>query len=81
MKKYFVSTDVQVASICRKPDDAPAGLCPKCLVEAGFESEVEPEPSAAGSDPAVRPTLKSPANSAAGFEPPSGAVQRPTRAA
>lgn len=53
------------------PDDAPAGLCPKCLVQAGFESGVEPQPSAGGSDPAVQPTLKSPAGSAAGFEPPS----------
>src|SRR6185436_9034910 len=23
------------------PDDAPAGLCPKCLVQAGFESAVD----------------------------------------
>ena len=53
------------------PDDAPGGLCPKCLVQAGFESEVEPEPSAGGSDPAVQPTLKSPAGSGTGFEPPS----------
>jgi serine/threonine protein kinase len=53
------------------PDDAPAGLCPKCLVLAGFESEVAPEPSAASSDPAVQPTMKSPVGSDGGFEPPS----------
>jgi serine/threonine protein kinase len=53
------------------PNDAPAGLCPKCLVQAGFESEVAPQPSQAGNDPAVRPTRKSPASAAAGFEPPS----------
>ncbi|MBI3861536.1 MAG: protein kinase [Planctomycetia bacterium] len=50
------------------PDDAPGGLCPKCLVQAGFESESIPNP-AAGSDPAQQPTLKSPAGSGGGFEP------------
>jgi predicted Ser/Thr protein kinase len=44
------------------PDDAPAGLCPKCLVAAGMESE-------AGSQPPLDPTSPSPA--ASPFEPPS----------
>jgi serine/threonine protein kinase/ankyrin repeat protein len=51
------------------PEDAPAGLCPKCLVQAGFESEVAPEAAASRSDPAVQPTLKSPPGSGGGFEP------------
>lgn len=44
------------------PDDAPAGLCPKCLVQAGFESGHPPQPELAG-------TAASPASS--GFEPPT----------
>ena len=44
------------------PEDAPAGLCPKCLVRAGFESEGQAEPQS-------EPTAPSPASS--GFEPPS----------
>lgn len=44
------------------PADAPAGLCPKCLVQAGFESRPEPPPH-------LEPTLRSPATT--GFEPPS----------
>ena len=42
------------------PADAPAGLCPKCLVQAGLESEPPPH-----SMPAA--TMPSPASS--GFEP------------
>jgi len=47
---------------CQLPSDAPAGLCPKCLVKAGFESQPAPprEPE---------PTLRNPVRS--GFEPPS----------
>lgn len=52
------------------PDDAPRGLCPKCLVQAGFESEADPESSPRGKDPAVQPTMKSPAGLRSGFEPP-----------
>lgn len=44
------------------PNDAPAGLCPKCLVQAGFESAVESEPSSDGHAPAFQPTRKSPTN-------------------
>src|SRR5208282_2905684 len=44
------------------PEDAPAGLCPNCLVRAGFESENQAKPQNA-------PTAPSPASS--GFEPPS----------
>lgn len=59
------------------PADAPAGLCPKCLVQAGFESEKAQQPSVGSGDPAVQPTLKSPAHSGAGFEPPSPAELAP----
>src|SRR5579863_3062023 len=52
------------------PADAPAGLCPRCLVLAGFESQAAPAASLGSSDPAVQPTLKSPAASGVGFEPP-----------
>ena len=44
------------------PGDAPAGLCPKCLVRAGFESEDQ-------AGPQMERTAPSPAS--AGFEPPS----------
>ena len=44
------------------PAESPAGLCPKCLLQAGFESQPLPPP-------APGPTLSSPASS--GFEPPS----------
>ncbi len=44
------------------PQDAPDGLCPKCLVAAGFESEARP-------DPRLDETVPSPA--ASGFEPPT----------
>jgi len=44
------------------PGDAPAGLCPKCLVQAGFESDGQAQPQ-------LEPTGPSPASS--GFEPPS----------
>jgi len=44
------------------PQDAPAGLCPKCLVKAGFQSQAPPK-----SDPEA-PTAPSPAPS--GFVPP-----------
>lgn len=40
--------------------DAPAGLCPKCLLQGGFASEIEP---------GLGPTTPSPRES--GFEPPS----------
>ncbi len=55
------------APICPKcgaelPEDAPAGLCPKCLVQAGFESE-------GLSEPQLEATTPSPGSS--GFEPPS----------
>jgi predicted Ser/Thr protein kinase len=53
------------------PDDAPAGLCPICLVQAAIQSDALPEPAASGSNPAVQPTLKSPVGSQTGFEPPS----------
>ena len=53
-----------------RSEDAPAGLCPKCLVQAGFESEVEPQPVASGSGTAFEATRKSPVSSSAGFEPP-----------
>ncbi|HUE70320.1 MAG TPA: serine/threonine-protein kinase, partial [Pirellulaceae bacterium] len=42
------------------PADAPAGLCPKCLVQAGLESEPRPQPKPAA-------TISSPASSR--FEP------------
>ena len=44
------------------PADAPAGLCPKCLVQAGFKSQ----PSASANP---QPTVPSPPES--GLEPPS----------
>lgn len=57
---------------CGNPltSDAPRGLCPKCLLQAGFESAVAPQPSGSG-DPAVQPTAKSPVASGPRFEPPS----------
>ena len=50
-------------AVCQKcdaqfPGDAPAGLCPKCLLQAGFESDVQTERTA--------PSPASP-----GFEPPA----------
>ena len=52
------------------PNDAPAGVCPKCLVQAGFESKIgKDQQPASGSNPAFQPTLRSPIGS--GFEPPS----------
>src|SRR5262245_20368317 len=53
------------------PDDAPRGLCPKCLLLAGFESEPEPGFLSRANDPAIEPTMKSPAGSGNGFQPPS----------
>ena len=44
------------------PEDAPAGLCPNCLVRAGFESAGQAKPQ-------IAPTAPSPASSR--FEPPS----------
>ena len=44
------------------PEDAPAGLCPKCLVQAGFESENPAKPELERT--AARPTPS-------GFEPPA----------
>jgi predicted Ser/Thr protein kinase len=43
-------------------EDAPAGLCPKCLVQAGFESEKLSQPDLAAT---------SPSPSSSGFEPPT----------
>jgi uncharacterized protein (TIGR03067 family) len=51
-------------------NDSPAGLCPKCLVLAGFESEAGPNSAAEASGSAAQPTLKSPAGSGGRFEPP-----------
>ena len=33
------------------PEDAPAGLCPKCLVQAGIESEKQSRPEPAATTP------------------------------
>ena len=44
------------------PADAPAGFCPKCLLQAGYESQ-------AGPSSAYRPTAASPP--ATGFVPPT----------
>jgi hypothetical protein len=44
------------------PEDAPAGLCPNCLVRAGFESEGQAKPQ-------IAPTAPSPASPR--FQPPS----------
>ena len=44
------------------PDDAPAGLCPRCLVQAGFESEGQEGP---------QPERTAPSPHSSGFEPPS----------
>jgi formylglycine-generating enzyme required for sulfatase activity/predicted Ser/Thr protein kinase len=44
------------------PEDAPAGLCPNCLIRAGFESGDQAKPQ-------IAPTAPSPASSR--FEPPS----------
>ncbi len=43
-------------------DDAPAGLCPKCLVQAGFESENPPRPE---------PAVTTPNPTTSGFTPPA----------
>jgi tRNA A-37 threonylcarbamoyl transferase component Bud32 len=51
------------------PEDAPAGLCPICLVQAGVESGNSPELSSGEVEPANQPTMKSPAGSGAAFEP------------
>src|SRR5688572_10594285 len=45
------------------PSDSPAGLCPKCLLKAGFESQSAP-------DSGVAATQSSPAFSG-GFVPPT----------
>ena len=57
-------TDTSRCPQCRAPlaDDAPAGLCPKCLVEAGFETATPSEPPADGA-PGPRPGQR--------FDPPS----------
>lgn len=47
---------------CQLPSDAPAGLCPKCLVKAGFESQPAPPRE-------QEPTLRNLARS--DLEPPS----------
>src|SRR5947209_5204419 len=72
-------SDLSRCPKCGTPlsDDVPRGLCPKCLVQAGFESEGKPESSAGGSDPAVQPTAKSPAGSGTAFQPPSPEVLAP----
>jgi predicted Ser/Thr protein kinase len=43
-------------------DDAPAGLCPKCLVQAGFESENQSRPE---------PAVTTPNPTSSGFTPPA----------
>jgi predicted Ser/Thr protein kinase len=45
------------------PGDAPAGLCPKCMVLAGLESQP--------AHPQIVPTQSSPAAASSGFVPPS----------
>lgn len=57
-------TDTSRCPKCGAPlaDDAPAGLCPKCLVEAGFETATPTEPPADGA-PGPRPGQQ--------FDPPS----------
>ncbi len=50
--------------------DSPAGLCPKCLLQAGFESAPAAEPAAESGD-VDSPTVKSPAPGTTGFESPS----------
>ena len=45
------------------PSDSPAGLCPRCMMQAGFASQ-PPD------DPARQPTLKTPPESGARFIPP-----------
>jgi predicted Ser/Thr protein kinase len=51
-------------------DDAPAGLCPKCLVQASIESDASAGPAVSDSNPAGQPTFKYPGGPKAGFEPP-----------
>src|SRR5579862_3116211 len=46
------------------PANSPAGLCPKCLFKAGFESQP-------GSGPAYEPTQPSPVVANSGFVPPT----------
>jgi serine/threonine protein kinase len=53
------------------PADSPQGLCPKCLVQAGFESTSEPGPAADVVDPAARPTVQSPQAAKSAFVPPT----------
>ena len=51
------------------PEDAPAGICPRCLVAAGFESEAGSLANQPKSDPEA-PTIDSPSHRS-GFLPPS----------
>ena len=51
------------------PEDAPAGLCPRCLVAAGFESEAGSLANQPKSDPEA-PTIDSP-SPGTGFLPPT----------
>src|SRR5262245_41645332 len=49
---------------CELPADAPAGLCPKCLLAAGFESR-------APGDPHLAATTPPPASGVMRFAPPA----------
>ncbi|MCA9257657.1 MAG: serine/threonine protein kinase [Planctomycetales bacterium] len=52
------------------PGDAPAGLCPKCLVAAGFETDAGGQSDLPKSDPEA-PTIDGPAPLGGGFQPPT----------
>lgn len=54
------------------PADAPAGICPKCLMAAGLESQSEVQNECPKSDPEA-PTIDNP-SPGAGFLPPSPEV-------
>ncbi len=59
------------------PRDAPAGLCPRCLVRAGFDARAgsdagdEAEAVAGSNDPTLEPTAQSPPGAGRRFDPPS----------
>lgn len=58
-------------------DDAPSGLCPKCLLQAGFESAPADNPAVKPAESADSPTVKSPVAGTSGFVPPSPADLAP----
>ena len=66
-------SDLQKCPKCggELPKDAPAGLCPKCLVAAGLESEAGGRTSQPKSDPEA-PTVDNP-SPGSGFLPPTPA--------